>query len=158
MCLAPQEPEDQFLYLTMNDISAFDAKQLLKVNIFKGVKDSVHSKEIMGRAMLKVDKVSGAGGLGCEGGCEGGCEAGCEGCDECGGGGGCGAVLVEVRRPEVVKVGRGRGPRQKVRAMLLCRPAGKQAMQPGRLGRLCYVHPMHTSFPLFCALCIPRGA
>eukprot|EP01026_Neomeris_dumetosa_P041862 TRINITY_DN3476_c0_g1_i4.p1 TRINITY_DN3476_c0_g1~~TRINITY_DN3476_c0_g1_i4.p1 ORF type:complete len:510 (+),score=48.64 TRINITY_DN3476_c0_g1_i4:335-1864(+) len=50
-----QEPLTQYLRLTMYDIDFFDPTRAIKnINVFKGIKDTVQSKELMGRVAIKL--------------------------------------------------------------------------------------------------------
>lgn len=52
-----QEPESQFLRWEMYDRDAINIKSMLKVNVVKGIKDSVNSKELMCKGEVNLNDV-----------------------------------------------------------------------------------------------------
>ena len=52
--LLVQEPDSQFVYITMNDVDFVNVKELFRVNIFKGAAAVVNATDLMGRAKLKI--------------------------------------------------------------------------------------------------------
>lgn len=52
--LLVQEPEEQFAFITMNDVDLVNVKEIFRINIIKGATNIFNAKSLMGRAMLRI--------------------------------------------------------------------------------------------------------